>query len=71
MIDDQGILQGIENNCYYDHGSGNNEQVMFLLFDTYLGTYNSSTWYTNLKVVFTDTPASCYTRAPGNNSTLQ
>ncbi|KAJ8936467.1 hypothetical protein NQ314_012329 [Rhamnusium bicolor] len=65
--DNTGIIQYLNNTFYYDHGAGGNEPVMFLLLDTYLGTYNSENWYTNANIVNTDMHPSCYIRAPGDN----
>ncbi|CAG9767287.1 unnamed protein product [Ceutorhynchus assimilis] len=64
-VDSNGIIQSLDNQIYYDHGNGNNEQIVFFMREVYMETYDSSTWRTDTGIVFTDTPASCYTRAPG------
>ncbi|XP_018565775.1 indole-3-acetaldehyde oxidase-like [Anoplophora glabripennis] len=64
--DENGVIQYLHNTFYYDHGCGSNEPVMYLLYDTYFGLYNTETWYTNANIVNTDMHASCYTRAPGS-----
>ncbi|KAJ8985873.1 hypothetical protein NQ317_006247 [Molorchus minor] len=64
-LDEKGVIQNLKNKFYYDQGSGGNEAVMFLTCDTYLGTYNTDTWYTDANIVNTDMHPSCYIRAPG------
>ncbi|KAJ8955360.1 hypothetical protein NQ318_003457 [Aromia moschata] len=65
-VDEHGVIQGLENTFYYDHGCSENEQVTDLLFDTYFGTYESDTWYTNSNLAHTDMHPSCFMRAPGS-----
>lgn len=65
-VDENGVIQYLNNTFYYDHGAGDNEPVISLLYDTYFSSYNTETWYTNSNIVNTDMHASCYTRAPGN-----
>lgn len=65
-VDENGVIQYLNNTFYYDHGAGDNEPVIFLLYDIYFGLYNTETWSTNSNIAHTNMHASCYTRAPGN-----
>ncbi|KAG5869882.1 hypothetical protein JTB14_025532, partial [Gonioctena quinquepunctata] len=64
--DKDGIIQYHNNTFYSDHGQGGNEDTMFILFDTYLPSYNIETWYINSSYVNTNMHPSAYTRAPGS-----
>ncbi|XP_060523086.1 xanthine dehydrogenase-like isoform X2 [Cylas formicarius] len=65
-VDETGLIQYLENEFYYDHGCGGNEQCLMLLLDIYTGVYKYDTWQSNAKLTTTDTAANAYTRAPGS-----
>ncbi|CAH0562395.1 unnamed protein product [Brassicogethes aeneus] len=65
-VDDDGIIQYINNLIYFDHGVGKNCKDVFLFLDSYLGCYNTTSWFTNTFLTHTDMHPSCYIRAPGS-----
>lgn len=68
-VDNDGRIQYLNNDFYYDHGAGSgnesNEKVLFLLFETYLECYKTDTWNINAKIVNSDMHPGSYIRAPG------
>ncbi|XP_018569701.1 xanthine dehydrogenase/oxidase-like [Anoplophora glabripennis] len=64
-VNDKGVIQYLEADLYSDVGVGGNEPIIDHLLKGYQNGYDISRWYFSIYTVSTDTPANCFTRAPG------
>ncbi|KAJ8952858.1 hypothetical protein NQ314_007464 [Rhamnusium bicolor] len=64
-VNDQGVIQYLEADLYSDVGVGGNENPNGHILSLFENCYDISTWTFSTYMVNTDTPANCFTRAPG------
>uniref|UniRef100_A0A6P7EZ01 Xanthine dehydrogenase-like n=1 Tax=Diabrotica virgifera virgifera TaxID=50390 RepID=A0A6P7EZ01_DIAVI len=64
-VNDTGVIQYLEADVYCDVGVGGNEPFNQLFTTSFENCYNMDSWEFSTYDVKTDTPANCYTRAPG------
>ncbi|KAJ8952857.1 hypothetical protein NQ314_007463 [Rhamnusium bicolor] len=64
-VNDKGVIQYLKADLYSDFGVGGNEPMNSLLLDLFENVYDIRTWLFSTYLINTDTPANCFTRAPG------
>lgn len=66
-VDDNGIIQYLNYDYYFDYGTGGNEGSSAYGMGIMPTSYKSDTWTMSANNVHTDRHASCSVRAPGRD----